>query len=79
MNGVFIDVQVAAEHARDRSLAARLAEICPVDIFAADQDGLRIIAENLDECVLCQLCLQAAPPGAVRIAKLYDGGALLGA
>ena len=28
--------------------------------------------ENLDECVLCRLCLDAAPEGAVRVLKLYD-------
>lgn len=79
MNGVFIAVEIDPEHARDGALAARLAEVCPVDIFAADPDGVRIVAENLDECVLCQLCLRAAPPGAVRVVKLYDGGAPLGA
>jgi hypothetical protein len=29
--------------------------------------------------VLCELCLNASPPGAVRVIKLYDGGGLLGA
>ncbi len=38
---------------------------------------MQIVEENLDECVLCGLCLDAAPPGAVRVVKLYDGGALL--
>ena len=33
--------------------------------------------ENLDECVLCDLCLDASPPGTVRVIKLYDGGAEL--
>ena len=32
--------------------------------------------ENLDECILCGLCLEAAPPGAVTVKKLYDGSAL---
>ena len=36
-----------------------------------------IVPENLDECVLCGLCLDASPPGAVRVIKLYDGGAEL--
>jgi len=31
------------------------------------------VAGNLDECVLCELCLDAAPDGAVAIKKLYDG------
>jgi NAD-dependent dihydropyrimidine dehydrogenase PreA subunit len=35
------------------------------------------VDENLDECVLCGLCLDAAPAGAVRVLKLYDGEAAL--
>jgi NAD-dependent dihydropyrimidine dehydrogenase PreA subunit len=77
MDGVFIQVEVAADVRSDAELARRLEEACPVDIFAADSGALRIVEENLDECVLCELCLDAAPPGAVRVLKLYDGGAAL--
>jgi NAD-dependent dihydropyrimidine dehydrogenase PreA subunit len=77
MDGVFIRVEVADAARRDPELARRLAEACPVDIFAADGGGVRIVAENLDECVLCKLCLDASPPGAVRVVKLYDGEAAL--
>jgi NAD-dependent dihydropyrimidine dehydrogenase PreA subunit len=38
---------------------------------------VEIVDENLDECVLCELCLDAAPPGSVRVVKLYDGGSAL--
>jgi NAD-dependent dihydropyrimidine dehydrogenase PreA subunit len=38
---------------------------------------VEIVAVNLDECVLCELCLDAAPAGAVRVVKLYDSGAAL--
>jgi NAD-dependent dihydropyrimidine dehydrogenase PreA subunit len=75
---LFIDVEVAPEVARDPLLAAKLTEVCPVDIYAQDEDGsLRIVEPNLDECVLCRLCIDAAPPGTVAVRKLYDGGALL--
>jgi NAD-dependent dihydropyrimidine dehydrogenase PreA subunit len=77
--GLFIDVEVDESVARDRELAAKLAEVCPVDIFRAGQSGVEIVEENLDECVLCELCLGAAPSGTVRVIKLYDGGAVLGA
>jgi NAD-dependent dihydropyrimidine dehydrogenase PreA subunit len=76
---LFIAVEIDDSIARDRELAAKLAEVCPVDIFRAGQDGVEIVTENLDECVLCQLCLIAAPEGSVRVIKLYDGGAVLGA
>jgi NAD-dependent dihydropyrimidine dehydrogenase PreA subunit len=35
------------------------------------------VEENLDECVLCRLCIDASPPGSVTVRKLYDGGAAL--
>jgi NAD-dependent dihydropyrimidine dehydrogenase PreA subunit len=76
--GLFIDVQLDASLAGDRELAAKLQEVCPVDIFRAGPGGVEIVAENLDECVLCRLCLDASPPGAVRVIKLYDDGAVLG-
>ena len=63
--------------ASDAAVAAKLAEVCPVDIFAAENGGVRIVEENLDECVLCGLCKEAAPPGTVTVRKLYDGGAAL--
>jgi NAD-dependent dihydropyrimidine dehydrogenase PreA subunit len=76
---LFIDVEVDEQVARDPELAAKLAEVCPVDIFKAGENGVEIVTDNLDECVLCQLCMNAAPPGTVRVIKLYDDGKVLGA
>ncbi len=76
MPGTFIDVTVDASVAADPELARKLAEVCPVDIFAAGSDGLRIVTENLDECVLCELCINATPAGAVTVHKLYSGETL---
>ncbi len=70
---MFIDVTVDPKAGADPALAKKLVEVCPVNIFAAkDGGGVRIVEENLDECVLCDLCVQAAPPGAVRVVKLYE-------
>ena len=74
---LFINVEVDASVAHDRELAAKLAEVCPVDIFRAGESGVEIVEENLDECVLCELCIQGAPPGTVEVIKLYDPGAVL--
>jgi ferredoxin-like protein FixX len=72
MAGMFIDVQVDPKVAADAALAKKLADVCPVNIFAQDDRGrLRVVEENLDECVLCELCIQCAP-GAVRVVKLYE-------
>jgi NAD-dependent dihydropyrimidine dehydrogenase PreA subunit len=72
-DGTFIEVEVSGEAATDPEIAKQLEEVCPVDIFAAQPEGVEIVRENLDECVLCELCLEAAPPGAVVVKKLYDG------
>ena len=71
--------QRAALREKQVELAKKLEEVCPVDIFAAsgEDGGVRVVRENLDECVLCELCIQAAPPGAVRVRKLYDGTELV--
>jgi NAD-dependent dihydropyrimidine dehydrogenase PreA subunit len=76
-DAVFIGVEVDDSVSGDGELAKRLEEACPVDIYAAGEGGVRIVEENLDECVLCGLCLDTSPPGAVKVIKLYDGGALL--
>jgi len=76
MAGTFIDVEVDAAVAADPELARKLAEVCPVDIFKAGDDGLEIVQRNLDECVLCELCINAAPAGTVMIHKLYSGETL---
>ena len=76
MPGLFIDVEVAAAHAKDAALAKKLEEACPVDIYAARDGSVDVVEENLDECILCGLCVEAAPPGKVRVLKLYDGTAL---
>jgi NAD-dependent dihydropyrimidine dehydrogenase PreA subunit len=73
VSALFINVEVDPAVATDPRLAAKLAEVCPVDIFKVGGDGVEIVEENLDECVLCRLCINAAPPGTVRITKLYSG------
>jgi NAD-dependent dihydropyrimidine dehydrogenase PreA subunit len=73
LSKVFIDVEVDESVAGDAALAKKLEEVCPVDIFAAGEGGVEIVARNLDECVLCRLCIEAAPAGAVHVKKLYDG------
>jgi ferredoxin-like protein FixX len=76
-DGTFIAVEVDDSAAAEASVAQKLTDACPVDIFAQQQDGsLEIVDQNLDECVLCKLCMDAQP-GAVKVIKLYDAGALL--
>jgi NAD-dependent dihydropyrimidine dehydrogenase PreA subunit len=73
ISGIFIDVEVSDEIREDARIASKLEEVCPVDIFADDDGKVAIVQKNLDECVLCNLCVEAAPPGGVVVKKLYDG------
>ncbi len=73
MPTMFIRVEVEPAAAADAELAKKLVEVCPVDIFDLDGEGkARVVEENEDECVLCDLCVQAAPSGQVRVVKLYE-------
>ncbi len=75
-DGIFIAVEIDDSVADDAAVAAKLAEVCPVDIFAAANGKVEIVEKNLDECVLCRLCLDAVPEG-VHVLKLYEDGAAL--
>ena len=72
MAGLFIDVVVSDAVRSDAALASKLEEVCPVRIFRASDAGVAIDESNLDECVLCDLCIEAAPDGGVKIVKLYE-------
>ena len=72
MPGIFIDVRVDPKVAKDVELAKKLEEVCPVGIFDSSAETLRVAEENLDECVLCDLCLEVGPKGAVQVHKLYE-------
>lgn len=71
-NGIFIEVELDEPARSDPELAKKLEEVCPVDIFRASEGGTEIVRENLDECVLCYLCKQAAPEGSLRVIKRYE-------
>jgi NAD-dependent dihydropyrimidine dehydrogenase PreA subunit len=77
-DGTFIAIEVDDAAAADAELARKLTEACPVDIYAQVDGGvLQLVEKNLDECVLCRLCLDASPVGTVKVIKLYDDGAIL--
>ncbi len=54
-------------------LAQKLVEVCPVDIFAigSEKNSVAVVDENVDECTLCDLCMQASPDG-IKVVKLYE-------
>jgi NAD-dependent dihydropyrimidine dehydrogenase PreA subunit len=54
-------------------LADKLVDVCPVKIFkpASQSNAVEVVEDNVDECTLCDLCMQATPKG-VRVIKLYE-------
>jgi NAD-dependent dihydropyrimidine dehydrogenase PreA subunit len=77
-DALFIGIEVDDAVASDPEVAAKLTEVCPVDIYAQTDDGtLALVEDNLDECILCAMCVKSAPAGAVRVLKLYDDEAAL--
>jgi NAD-dependent dihydropyrimidine dehydrogenase PreA subunit len=76
MPGLFIDVEVDDQIRDQADIAQKLEDACPVDIFKNADGHVEVVEDNLDECVLCELCINAAPKGTVRVKKLYDESVL---
>ena len=76
-DAIFIGVEVKDEYTSDPALGAKLNEVCPVNIYKGTPTGVDIVEDNIDECVLCGLCYDASPAGAVAVLKLYEDGAPL--
>lgn len=75
-DATFIGIEVDDAVVGDSDLARKLQEACPVDIYAAAPGGVEIVRDNVDECILCELCIHASPPGTVQVHKLYSGEVL---
>ncbi len=75
MAAMFIRVDIDEAVQGDEGLKRQLVEVCPVDIFALEGDRVTTVEANLDECTLCELCLDAAGER-VTVHKLYSGTAL---
>ena len=60
MPGTFIDVEVADDIRDDAALAQGLEDACPVDIYANRDGRVEVVEDNLDECVLCELCIRGS-------------------
>ncbi len=68
---MFIRVDIDEALQADAAMQKRLVEVCPVDIFAVDGARLVTVEKNLDECTLCDLCIDAAGDK-VKVVKLYE-------
>jgi len=69
--GIFIKIDMKEDRLTPE-LGKQLVSVCPVDIFMMEDERVAVRPEQEDECTLCELCLDAAPPGALTIRKLYS-------
>jgi NAD-dependent dihydropyrimidine dehydrogenase PreA subunit len=70
--GLFIEIIIDQSKFIDLSMQKYLARVCPVDALIFSESGLYVDEEKEDECTLCNLCIQNAPPGAIKIVKTYQ-------
>jgi NAD-dependent dihydropyrimidine dehydrogenase PreA subunit len=74
--GIFIGIEVD-QNQITTEIAEQIVSLCPVDIFILASGRLAIQPEQEDECTLCELCLDAAPAGALTINKRYKNETLI--
>jgi NAD-dependent dihydropyrimidine dehydrogenase PreA subunit len=74
--GVFIQFKIESNNI-PLDQARRLVSMCPVDIFALDNGELNPQSDREDECTLCELCLEVASPGCIKILKTYNNDVLI--
>ena len=70
-DGMFIDVEISENIKTDLDMGNKVVESCPVDIFIIDNNILQTQKKYLDECTLCDLCIDAAGAENIKIVKLY--------
>jgi len=70
--GLFINLKIDLERCIGISTCGKCLKVCPVKIFGNGDEYPVSIAENEDECTLCDLCLDVCEPNAIRVYKLYQ-------
>jgi len=68
----FIDVSIDQNTCVGIKQCGQCIRVCPVNIFEAKADWPVMVVENLDECTLCNLCINECKPNAIVISKLYE-------
>ncbi len=70
---LFIEVSIDEVACASRPDCRECVQSCPVDILEREpgERVARVIDENVDECILCDLCVVRCPVEAVTVTKLY--------
>lgn len=71
--GLFIEVTINEAACASEPACRECVQSCPVDILEREpgERVARVIDRNVDECILCDLCVVRCPVEAVTVTKLY--------
>lgn len=69
---MFIELKIDDSKCRSAQPCDKCVTGCPVDLFVASSGVAGVDRENLDECTLCDICLQTCPSAAITVVKLYE-------
>lgn len=67
--GLFITVKLNSE--KCPSDCKICAEVCSMKILAPGQNKIEVNPVEEDECILCDMCIERCPKGAIEIVKNY--------
>lgn len=71
--GTFIEVVINGKVCKGFQECGECLKVCPVDIFKTDSGkNIQVNGAEEDECILCNLCLEKCPSGAIKVIKLYE-------
>ncbi len=69
--GIFINVTIDRNRCLGVTECGACFKACPVDIFIKNNHTMDVDEKILDECILCNLCLDDCTPKAIKISKNY--------
>lgn len=69
---LFVNLEIDPQKCLGIKQCGKCLGVCPVNIFGQEGDRPAAIEANLDECTLCDLCLDVCEPGAIKVRKLYE-------
>jgi ferredoxin len=69
--GYFVEIAVNPNKCVGLQACGACVKVCPVSIFARQDDMPVIVAKNEDECILCDMCVNECAPDAITINKTY--------
>ncbi len=70
--GIFIQVGIDRGKCLGPEKSGECVRVCPVNIFEVREGATAVRAEQEDECILCNLCLDKCKGSAISIKKLYE-------